>query len=45
LQWRTPGVSGAAVPASGPGSRLWSIIWLVMAEAFLFLFRSGEEKE
>jgi hypothetical protein len=45
LQWRAPGASGAAVPAGGPGSGLWSVIWLVMAEAFLFLFCSGEEKE
>jgi hypothetical protein len=31
--------------AGGAGSGIWSGIWLVMAGAFLFLFRSGEEKE
>jgi hypothetical protein len=39
LQWRAPSVAGE------PGSGIWSGIWLVMAESFLFLFRSGEEKK
>jgi hypothetical protein len=39
LQWRAPSVAGE------PGSGIWSGIWLVMAESFLFLFRSGRRKE
>jgi hypothetical protein len=45
LQRRLSGAPGSAAAVSGPGSGIWSGIWLVMAEAFLFLFRSGRKRK
>jgi hypothetical protein len=43
LQRRASSATGAA-PADGPGSGIWSGIWLVMAGAFLFLFRAEKKR-
>jgi hypothetical protein len=44
LQRRAPSAPGGAAPPSGPGNGIWSGIWLVMAEAFLFLFCSEKKR-
>jgi len=43
LQRRASPAAGAAA-AGGAGSGIWSGIWLVMAGAFLFLFRAEKKR-
>jgi hypothetical protein len=43
LQRRAPSAAGGAACPGGPGSGIWSGIWLVMAGSFLF-FSAREKK-